>query len=485
MFEPSEEPRAAELTAAHAGADPDRDLAARHLPILLLDAQEPFRPLVVGYTVFRQRARSPSAHRYVELSSHDRPRADTAIEYAIWWDWDIGHLYELEHTWVYLDANGEVVHAEGSRHGRYRPMLVDGAPPLTGHRLTVYCEPGKHGIAPTRSRLERLAPVTRKLCARHAGLEGVLITWLYRGIIRAKTPEADRLVHTHLERYAFEPSLEFTQVYPIPAESLVPWPALFEWIPRRVGWWVSHLQHTIPPHQRRFLRIAQRGASAYAPENTLAAVAKAAEHGADMVKLDVQHAAGGVPVILHGADLSRTTDGSGPASRYPVSELQRLDAGSGETIPTLEEAIVCCREHHLGLYLELETEAVIGPVVEAIGRRHLHDRVGVCASRPEWLARVKALDRKVLTALLLASPRGDAVALARAVGAEYVHLTGEAQPAEGHKLLPSDWVRDVRAAGLGIIWGHDGSLRDLAALRQHGVDGICSSAPRLLLPRAG
>lgn len=485
MFDPSVEPTVQELTAAVAELDPDRALAAQYAPILLLDANEPFLPLVVGYTVFRKSVHSPSAHRYVELERWGKRGADTVIEYALWWDWDIAHLYELEHVWVYLDANGEVIHAEGSRHGRYRKLLVRGEPPLTGTRLTVFVEAGKHSLASTRRLLNNLAPVTRKLCLRHAGLEGVLITWLFRGIIRAKSPEADRLVHTYLERYAFEPSMEFSQVYPIPPEALVPWPALFSWIPRRVAWWVFRLRQSIPPQQRRFLRIATRGASAHAPENTLAAISAAAMHGADVVKLDVQHSADGVPVIVQGSDLSRTTNGHGSAAEHTLRELKQLDAGGGERIPTLDEAIESCRQHHLGLYLELQSDAVIVPVVQAIQRHHLVDRVGVCAYRPDWLALVKALNPEIITAVLLGSPTANAVALAQLAGAHYVQPNWSTPPGEPSSLPDEDWARSIREAGLGIICEHDRCLQGLVTLRRVGVDGICSTDPRTLRQRPG
>ncbi len=484
MPDPNQEPTVEELLRTYAASDPDRDLAAHYAPILVFDADEPFMPLVVGYTVFRESAPSLSAHRYVSLGPRRERHADTVIEYAIWWDWDISHLYELEHLWVFLDGNGEVIHAEGSRHGGYRKMLAEGVPPLTGDRLTVYSESGKHAFAPATHWLEKLAPVTRKLCTRHAGLEGVLITWLFRGIIRAKSPESDRLVHTYLERYAFEPSLQFTRQYAIPAKSLVPWPALYRWIPRRVGWWVSKLRASIPPHQRRFLRIAQRGASAHAPENTQAAIVRAAHDGADLVKLDVQHSAEGVPVIFRGPDLARTTNGSGPVSHFTVNELQELDAGGGERILTLQEAIASCKEHHLGLYLEVQTEPALIAAIEAIRNKRLHGRVAIGAYDPTWLAHAKQQDPRVLTALLLRSPH-DAVAWARAARADYVHPTWESEPAGLQEMLASGWLQELRAAGLGVILEHGECLCDLAALRLHGVDAICTPAPHLLRPRLG
>jgi hypothetical protein len=50
----------------------------------------------------------------VELVVEGEAEAALAIEYAIWWDWDIGHLYELEHVWVYLDADRQVIRGEAS-----------------------------------------------------------------------------------------------------------------------------------------------------------------------------------------------------------------------------------------------------------------------------------------------------------------------------------------------------------------------------------
>ena len=78
-----------------------------------------------------------------------QPPAALAIEYAIWWDWDIGHLYELEHAWVYVDAAGRVVRAEASWHGGQHDMRLDGRLALDGDHVVLFSEPGKHAFAPT------------------------------------------------------------------------------------------------------------------------------------------------------------------------------------------------------------------------------------------------------------------------------------------------------------------------------------------------
>ncbi len=79
---------------------------------------------------------------------------------------------------------------------------------------------------------------------------------------------------------------------------------------------------------KRPLVIAHRGASALAPENTLAAFSLAIALGADGVEMDVQMSADGRPVVIHDARVSRTTNGAGTVSRLTLDQLQRLDAGS-------------------------------------------------------------------------------------------------------------------------------------------------------------
>lgn len=87
-----------------------------------------------------------------------------------------------------------------------------------------------------------------------------------------------------------------------------------------------------------------RGLKALYPENTLLSFQKAAEAGVDMVELDLRLTADGQVVILHDADVRRTTNGSGPVAGMTLLQLKALDAGSwfgepyaGLRVPTLQE----------------------------------------------------------------------------------------------------------------------------------------------------
>ena len=77
----------------------------------------------------------------------------------------------------------------------------------------------------------------------------------------------------------------------------------------------------------RPLVIAHRGASAEAPENTIAAFELAVQQGADAIELDVHLSRDDQLVVIHDFTLERTTDGAGPVRDRSVQELKRLDAG--------------------------------------------------------------------------------------------------------------------------------------------------------------
>lgn len=90
--------------------------------------------------------------------------------------------------------------------------------------------------------------------------------------------------------------------------------------------------------------FAHRGASAYAPENTLAAFKLALQQGADAIELDAKLSADGHVVVIHDQTVDRTTPASGRVRDYIMADLHKMDAGShfdiafrGEPIPTLEE----------------------------------------------------------------------------------------------------------------------------------------------------
>jgi HAD superfamily hydrolase (TIGR01549 family) len=224
----------------------DLDLAARYAPIILLDEAEPFPPVAVGYTIFRQPAASPSFPRRLERAVGDVPPWATAIEYAVWSDWDIGHLYELEHVWTYVGADGNVVWVEASWHGWQNAMtLADGSLPLENTHPLLYAQPGKHAFAPTPAWYEEIKDKAVEECGPTAGKDGLLVASLFAGQL-PKSPEAAALAARYLRARAFTPTFRFNRRFAISADILLPWPALAAWIPQRIAWWLEQLRNMNP-----------------------------------------------------------------------------------------------------------------------------------------------------------------------------------------------------------------------------------------------
>ena len=124
---------------------------------------------------------------------------------------------------------------------------------------------------------------------------------------------------------------------------------------------------------RRPRIVAHRGAMTERPEDTLAALRRAADVGADVAEIDVRTSKDGVLFLLHDATLDRTTDSTGVATERTIEALKKLDAGSsfdaayrGERIPTLAEALKACR-NRIDLLLDLKESG------EAYARRVAHD----------------------------------------------------------------------------------------------------------------
>jgi len=212
-----------------------RDFAYDHFPILLFDRMEPFLPSRVGYSIFTEPCDSRVDYKRKlggpSRIHFDLPGLDLVIEYGIWWDWDIEHLYELEAAWVYLDREGKYLMIEASWHGSYGKIEVDGEIPMREGRPLLYCQPGKHAFA---SRPEVFLPESvGPPCSTDAGKMGVLVTPLFEGRIE-KTPERDRLVREYLRRRAFMPSLDFVKEWRMPKGAFVPWEELARWIPMRI-----------------------------------------------------------------------------------------------------------------------------------------------------------------------------------------------------------------------------------------------------------
>jgi glycerophosphoryl diester phosphodiesterase len=230
----------------------------------------------------------------------------------------------------------------------------------------------------------------------------------------------------------------------------------------------------------RPLLIAHRGASATAPENTLAAFALAAAQGAEAIETDLRLSRDAQFVCFHDARLSRTTDGRGWLSHWPLERLRRLDAGAwfapqyaGQRIPLLTEVLELARQYHLALFLELKTR---------LSSQQLHalltllapfprQRLCVLAFRAETLRYLHRMDPAFPTGLLV-ERSARAVRQACAVGARLLAVR--------HRAFHQRLLTQAKTAGLEVVvW----TVNDPAVARRlaaAGVDGIMTDDPKRL-----
>lgn len=163
-----------------------------------------------------------------------------------------------------------------------------------------------------------------------------------------------------------------------------------------------------------FVVIAHRGASAYYPENTMAAFRGAVEMNAEMIELDIMLSKDGVPVAFHDAKLNVHSNGKGKLADYTLEELKKLDAGSwfdkkfaGEEIPTLEE-VLAYAAGKVALNIEIKTEAVTNDLyggveeksIELVKKYGMEEHVMFSSFDFRAVSHLKELAPAISTALL-------------------------------------------------------------------------------------
>ncbi len=154
----------------------------------------------------------------------------------------------------------------------------------------------------------------------------------------------------------------------------------------------------MPRTEKHPLAIAHRGASADAPENTLAAFDLALAQGADGLEFDVQRTADDVLVVLHDATLERTTDQRGAVAETDWATVQGADAGAwfgpefaGQRVSRLAEVCDWLQDNPLLAFVELKAPGIEAAVAQTLRAAGLLDRVQARSFDHDALKRLHAL----------------------------------------------------------------------------------------------
>lgn len=223
------------------------------------------------------------------------------------------------------------------------------------------------------------------------------------------------------------------------------------------------------------LIIGHRGASAAAPENTLAAFALAIEQGADGIELDVQLCADGWPVVMHDDTVDRTCDGRGRVADLTLADLQMLTIADEHPIPTLDDVF---ESFGRGTLYNVELKAagwfskgLAAAVADRIEAHNLGRCVLVSSFSP-------ALVREARRHL----PRSVPVGLLRernAMRMAHMFVRAEADHPE-HSLIDEAAMAWARGRGLRVnAWTVDDPAEAQRLVRL-GVHGIITNNPALI-----
>jgi glycerophosphoryl diester phosphodiesterase len=230
----------------------------------------------------------------------------------------------------------------------------------------------------------------------------------------------------------------------------------------------------------RVHNIAHRGASAYEPENTLRAFERAIAMGATMLELDVHLSRDGHLIVIHDADISRTTNGAGRVTEMTLNHIKQFDAGQSERVPTLPEVIELARDR-VQLYIELKDPRTPSPLIRVLRQLCFAQQVIAASFDPASLRQVKQLSPEMRTSILIGPCSKDEMTRqAISLDIDYIHPAWEKLSPTPHILLTSDLLSAIRHRGLGIITWHEERPEELRALLELGVDGICTNMPDVL-----
>lgn len=246
---------------------------------------------------------------------------------------------------------------------------------------------------------------------------------------------------------------------------------------------------SLTPNEPPFLVIAHRGASSYAPENTMSAFKLAHKMKADMIELDVQLSKDGVPVVFHDPKLNKHSNGKGLLSSFSFDELRQLDAGKwfsiefqGEKIPSLAEVLEWAADKIM-VNIEIKKESVSDSakggveekVVQLIRESKIEDRVIISSFDYRAIKRIKQIAPKILTGLLYhkkSSGKRGPVELMVEVSADLFHCSKSE--------LNKKWRTELEIAGKKFLIYTVNRKKEMQKWIKKGAFGIFSDKPDML-----
>ena len=218
------------------------------------------------------------------------------------------------------------------------------------------------------------------------------------------------------------------------------------------------------------LKIGHRGARAYEPENTLRSFKKAIELGVNAVELDVRRTRDDQLVVIHNANVNKTTNGSGSINELTLDEIKRFVTEKGEKVPTFEDALQFLGKR-VTILVELKETGIEKKVLNLVHEKGLTENIIIISFHEDVLRKVRELNPKILTGLIYVRHKNP-VQTALELNAQYLLPL--------YRFTHSADVKKAHENGLKMIVWTINTAEEVAEFKKKGVDGIASDKPEIL-----
>lgn len=229
------------------------------------------------------------------------------------------------------------------------------------------------------------------------------------------------------------------------------------------------------------LVIAHRGASGYAPENTMPAFEKALDMGTEGIELDVHMTADGGIVVIHDHTIDRTSNGKGLVKTFTLDQIKEFDFGSwfnpgfrGIKIPTLGEVLELLKDWEGLLNIEIKSgpifyEGIEDKLIDMIKEYNFEDRVIFSSFNHYSLRDLKAIAPSVEIGLLYMAGLVEPYQYAKSLGAEALHPLY-------YNIVP-ELVEGCKRNGIKLNPFTVNDIKEIEMIMAAGVDGIITDYP--------
>jgi len=218
--------------------------------------------------------------------------------------------------------------------------------------------------------------------------------------------------------------------------------------------------------------VGHRGASGYAPENTILSFQKAIDIGCDRAELDVRLSKDNEIIVIHDAEVDRISNGHGLISEMNLAEIKELNCPENQKIPTLQEVINLCKDK-IDLCIELKAEGTPKAVNDIILKNQLLSSVIVISFDINLIREIKKLNPDIKVGFLFDEYNKEIWDFANLIPLEYI--------CPKHSIADKEMIEKAHSQGLKIYTWTVNDKKIYNYLIDLGVDEMATDLPKLFI----